>query len=130
MSMEWKPDGTAIAVGTWGGNVLIWDVKSGQLTFEQRGNDYQGSDPYLSFIQGLHFNPDGSELTSVSRDGTVQTWDIATGQRLVDTKLPSPIYAVDWSPDGNKLAYGGDDTSIQIVEVADLLTTPTAAPEP
>ncbi len=92
----------------------------------------------------LEFSPDGSILASGNLDGTVQMWDTTSGEELIilnrkvdkmrilfhtpDDKLIThePWYkenisrptALKFSPDGNILAIGNIDSSIQLWNLA------------
>jgi ribosome assembly protein 4 len=47
--------------------------------------------------------------------GTIQVWDIRT--RKLKQDLPGhadEVYAVDWSPDGEKVASGGKDRVLKL----------------
>ena len=47
---------------------------------------------------------------SSSKDTTLKIWDVKTGK--LHTDLPGhqdEVFAVDWSPDGKKVASGGKD---------------------
>jgi WD40 repeat protein len=80
-----------------------------------------------STIQSIVFSSDGTRLTSVSADGTLRTWNADAGQ-VVDTSqlAGAPIYAAEFSPDGTRLAYGGESGTLEII--ATLTLTPGAEP--
>jgi len=125
ISLAWSSSTHTIAAGTSSGYVYIWREDSRQLIFEERGNEYQGEDWLTGFVVALSFSLDGSTLSSISGDGTYRVWDVATQTIIEDRRLPAPIYAADWSPDGTKLAYGGADGDLHIEAV---VNTPTPMP--
>ena len=65
-----SPDGRHIAVGTSDGNVLLWNVRAGQLVERLVG--------HRNAVSALAFFPDGAGLVSGSYDGTVRFWNISS----------------------------------------------------
>lgn len=52
---------------------------------------------------------------SSSKDTTLKIWNLRTGKLAMD--LPGhkdEVYAVDWSPDGEKVGSGGKDKAVRI----------------
>jgi len=79
--------------------VTVWDMKTGEVvsTIDQKGN----------FFFGLAFHPNGRYL-AVTEMGPAWIWDTATREAIV--RLPGEhgtVGSVDYSPDGNLLAWGG-----------------------
>ncbi|MGB0716407.1 MAG: WD40 repeat domain-containing protein, partial [Phycisphaerae bacterium] len=62
----------------------------------------------------LAFHPNGNELAGAAIDG-VEIWDLKT-RRLIQTLKGhhSRVYCVDYSPDGTRIASGGNDNTIRI----------------
>ncbi len=77
----------------------------------------------IHFVQSPALSPDGSKLAYLSNaSGSPQLWieTIATGDARQITNLPDPVGGVDWSPDGQWLAYtvapgGGLNTQIWLM---------------
>jgi ribosome assembly protein 4 len=61
------------------------------------------------------FSADSRLLVSASKDTTLKCWDVTTGKIAAD--LPGhkdQVFAVDWSPDGQKVGSGGADKAVKI----------------
>jgi WD40 repeat protein len=82
-------------------------------------------------VNKLVWSSDGTRIASASDDGSVRIWDAETGGLLEILTYNGPIYAMDWSPDGTKIAYGGANLSggvpeVKIVDVSDIGLMPEA----
>lgn len=54
-------------------------------------------------------------LVSASKDSTCKVWDPRTGK--IKVNLPGhldEVYALDWSPAGDKVASGGKDRTLKL----------------
>ena len=67
-SFAFSPDGTLLAVTTWDGNVLLWDVAEQALLTSLVGHTDQAN--------SVAFSTDGSLLLTSSDDGTVRVWGL------------------------------------------------------
>lgn len=105
--LQFSPDNTLLAVSfpagfDRGGNVLIFNVSTGDLVIEFGVNS----------AHILAWKPDGSQLaarTSLglvgSTEAYITVWDMVTEERLVRLDIPSgSILGLAWSPDGERLA--------------------------
>ncbi len=120
-SVAWSPDGSKIAGGGAGDDstLRIWNSET--------GTPYQILQGHTSTITQIVWSMDSSTVASASYDGSVRVWDVNTGDQLELFTNAEPIYAIDWSPDGSQLAFGGSGTgdTITVVTVASVVPTPT-----
>jgi ribosome assembly protein 4 len=65
----------------------------------------------------LNFSPDCKNLASGSGDGSVRLWDIYTQTPMKEIKADNWVMIVQWSPDGEKLAYAEKNGCITIYRI-------------
>ena len=68
--VSFSPDGTLLAGGGNGGDLVLWDVATGRRIKVFSGHGH--------WIESLAFSPDGTVLASGSADGTVLLWDFTS----------------------------------------------------
>jgi len=118
-SVAWSPDGTYIASAEHYGKGQIWEVTTGSSIASFDGG------------RNIVWSPDGTRIASI-KFGRVQIWDVTTGDKIITyhghddvPRLPASdgtievsedegARAVAWSPDGTRIASGGDDNTAQI----------------
>jgi hypothetical protein len=100
-----SPDGQTVATGDFDGEVILWDVASGDpLRTLSNGGE----------VRTLAFSPDGQMLASagggVDPDSTIKLWRVSDGA-LLRTLFGHGIgvRSVDFSPDGEMLISAGTD---------------------
>ena len=116
----WKPDGKVFIASLRNGHILGWSL-AGELLFDLKANDYQGSERVYKVPLDIRFHTDGRQLTAVSIDGTIRTWEMETLQVVAEAHLPDPVFAAGISPDGTQIAYASVTSIIIIDKLADLL---------
>ena len=106
-SVSFSRDNQVLASGSGDHTVKIWDWHTGTCIHTLSGHDSQ--------VLAIAFHPTRQRvLASVGGNGTCKIWTLASqdGETLsVKSKM---LWSVDWSPNGELLAMGGDDGSIYI----------------
>jgi cytochrome c/WD40 domain-containing protein/WD40 repeat protein len=75
-------------------------------------------------IESVAFSPDGKSLAvsggAPARFGEIQIWDAATHEQKKSYKISTDsLYGVSFSPDGERVAFGGADKVVRIIAVGD-----------
>jgi WD40 repeat protein len=115
--IAWSPDGTRIASASYDGTLQVWDAKTGQHRVTYSGHGAP--------VWEVAWSPDGTRIVSgtgaagihgpVTADNSIRVWDPATGQTLLTyTGSTAQAYALAWSPDGKRIASGGDDKLVRV----------------
>jgi len=116
-TVAWSPNGTYIASGRDNETVEVWNVDSSKNVHTFIG--------HTADVNSLAWSPDGKRIVSGSADGVVMVWDALTGDHVYTYRghadyywghftSGQPVNAVDWSPDGKRIASGSDDTTVQV----------------
>jgi WD40 repeat protein len=108
---DWDPDSGQVAVGTIGGAVHIWDVKTGKTRPSLLGHGAP--------IHEVRWSPTGRRIACCTGDGIVHLWDADRGDKVAVLRPPSKstlFLSVDWSPDGRRLAISGTHGEVYILD--------------
>lgn len=104
LGLTYSPDGSILAIQTFYAAFLM-DPVSGAMLYELR--------PPEGGIQSLGFSPDGKSIAAGLLDETLFIWNLATGEHQ-SWPLSSIAREFAWSPGGNWLYVGSDDSQITV----------------
>ena len=123
-AVAFSPDGKRLASISRGlarggrsvpGEVLIWDLSSGQPVLTLPGRTERDGE---SGLANVTFSPDGQRLAT-SEGRIVRFWTAATGQEILTPRsLEGFVTHMAYSPDGKRLAAAGQDGSVTIWDTA------------
>lgn len=102
--LGWSPDGSSLVTGGQGGEVEIWDTRTGKKIKSLEGMKV----PVLS----IAFNRSGEKVAAWGIHGKIRIWDVATGGLNAELSHPPQATAGEWSPDGGQLATGHENGEI------------------
>lgn len=129
-AIQFSPDDSLVAVGGEGGFLQLWNVQGASLHTNLKGHSRS--------VFSLAFNSDGTLLASGSVDGQIIVWDVSKEQQAtenttllislhnfeipnIDTNsqsLPSsPVFSLQFSPDGSRLAASSTNGRITIIDL-------------
>jgi WD40 repeat protein len=112
MRIAFSPDGSLLASGDDGGNIMLWNVESGESVYALRANGAIGS---------LAFSPDGTILASGNVEGNtdIELWGMQNGQKTHTIKgHTGNVYNLVFTPDGAQLISASGDRTIKFWDVA------------
>lgn len=106
--VAFSPDGSQLAVASWGGSVYLFSAATGRLVRQLPGTTAPAN--------ALAYSPDGSLLAVGDEQGGIRLWAPATGQQL---SVPLAGHAgsvqdLAYSPDGKQLASASTDGTIRL----------------
>ena len=112
-SVTFSGDGTKLAAAGGDGSILIFDVNTG---------DKEEIKAHSDKVFSVAFHPDGNLLASAGADKNVKVWDLARERPLFEKSgragnFAGLAYALAFSHDGKRLAYGSDEQTIRVCTV-------------
>ena len=122
--LAFSADGSMLATTGDDGSLRVWDPDSGELRFEHRGAS-NGA------VWGPSFSGDGSTVAASWMDeAVIRVIDVTTAE-VIGEYSAEVTACVTLSHDGNRVAFGTDDGSVQVLEVSSgevalMLEAPTA----
>lgn len=102
-SVAWSRRGEYIASAGYDQTIHVWDSASGETLGVLTG--------HTDVITDLAWEPGGSRFASSSLDGTIRVWDIDQMSQVEIIPFDGKAFTVDWSPVGDRLAFGGQSPS-------------------
>jgi WD40 repeat protein len=112
--LAWSADGTKLATGHGGGEVVLWDPDAGMEMRVLEG--------HTETIEAIAWSPDGQTVAASASDGSVILWDASTGEPLLTLHSDTGyVEAMEWSPDGTTLAAGTQDDALIWWDIGALL---------
>ena len=120
-AVVFAPDGRSVVSASRDRTIKVWDIDGGREMRTLIGHD--------DWVNALAVSPDGAMIASGSgrqtipaptrKDNTIRLWDSSTGNEV--RKLDGhegPISALDFSPDGSRIASASWDKTIRVWNVA------------
>ncbi len=114
-ALAFSPDGTKLAVSGYH-EVLLHSADGSNLIARLVGESPR--------IESVAFSPDGKLLAvsggAPARFGEIQIWNLASNTLAHSYKISiDSLYGVSFSPDSEKIAFGGADKVVRVVAVKD-----------
>jgi WD40 repeat protein len=121
-SIAFSPDSATVAVGTFEGELVLWDLANNKCRSKLKAHKELDAAPEAARnepgVKTIAYSADGRWLATGGRDGIVRLWDADTAkERVMLVGHKSYINAVVFSSDGKWLASAGDDDSVRIWDV-------------
>ena len=113
-SISFSGDGAKLAAAGADGSILVFDLSTGGV---------QRIAAHSKYVFSVAIHPDGKHLASAGADKKVKLWELTTGKCLFETRghagdFAGVAYALAFSHDGKRLAYGSDEQTITVCDVA------------
>ncbi len=110
-SLTFHPSGRRLAAGGVDKVIRVWDLtrKGGNLVQSMIGHE--------AAILRTAFSPDGKTLITAAEDGMLKIWDAETlTERKVVSGQSDWVMALEFDPEGDRLAVGRYDGSVSLYE--------------
>jgi WD40 repeat protein len=114
-ALAFSPDGTKLAVSGYH-EVLLRSADGSNLIARLVGESPR--------IESIAFSPNGKLLAvsggAPARFGEIQIWDLTSNTLAHSYKISvDSLYGVSWSPDSEKVAFGGADKVVRVISIKD-----------
>jgi len=111
-------DGSSALVTLYGGEIIQYDLSSGEEMQRLGGESEDDGHTSLSIVDAIAISPDGRTVLTGSQaeeDRNLFLWDLESGEQLIDFEMEPSVFAVDISPDGQTALSGHVDPNIMIL---------------
>lgn len=109
-SVAWSPDGSHVVSGDSDGAIRVWNAGNRQLEQTIPGPSGGAVD--------LAWSPAGGLLAAAGASGSLSMLRTDTWQEVASwIRLPLGLNAVEWSPDGDSLVWGGTGGVVLVMGV-------------
>lgn len=105
-----RPDDRQLATVGDGGQVRLWDVKSGNLRQELKGHDAD--------VKAVAWHPQGRFLVTADDDGRIIFWDADTGAKSDQLNGPIQPHVIALSANGQQLAISNYNREVDLWDLA------------
>ena len=110
LSLAFSPDGEWLASGGRGGELSLWNARTGQNLWRTQA--------HRSRVLGLTFSSDGRRLASGGFDQLIHVWDFATRQKVSTLRGHlNEVWSLEFSPDDRFLVSSSKDGTVKLWDV-------------
>ena len=109
-----SPDRRWLVAGGERGTLVVFDAATGALVRRLEGHDPAGGDSRLGAVAAVCFDAKGDRFYSGGADGRIVAWSVPNWQEISRWQAPSEVWSLALSPDGARLASGGNVDGITL----------------